>query len=146
MRASAEPTTTLPAPTQMNKRTFVSFGLLALLLAVVIPLWAFTKDGSMSSSPEKVASSDAGARDLFQINCGSCHTLARGGADGVVGPNLDERLAGTGPAEGAAVAGTESRVVNAIQNGFGNGAMPAGILQGSQADIVANFVARVAGR
>jgi mono/diheme cytochrome c family protein len=130
----------------MNKRTFVSFGLLALLLAVVIPLWAFSKDGSMNSSPEKVAASDDGARDLFQTNCGSCHTLARAGTDGVVGPNLDLRLASAGPAEGdQAVGATQQRVSTAILNGL-NGAMPAGILQGSQADIVANFVAREAGR
>ena len=132
----------------MNKKTFVSFGLLALLLVVVIPLWAFTKDGSGDSSPEKVASSDEYAKDLFQTNCGSCHTLARAGADGIVGPDLDERLAGAaGPAiDDTAVSSSQGRVENAIKNGFGNGAMPAGILQGSEVDVVANFVARVAGR
>ena len=82
------------APSQkMNKRIFISFGLVALLLVIVIPFWAFSKDGSDSSSPEKVAASDDAARALFQTNCGSCHTLARAGTDGVVGPNLDERLA-----------------------------------------------------
>ncbi len=132
----------------MNKRTFISFGLLALLLVVVIPFWAFAKDGSQGSSPEKVASSDDDARMLFQTNCGSCHTLARGGTDGVVGPDLDERLAPAGPATGDAVAGTASRVKSAIENGCCSKpyAMPAGILQGSQADIVADFVARVAGQ
>lgn len=132
----------------MNKKTFISFGLLALLLVVVIPLWAFDKDGSMSSSPEKVAASDDYARSLFQTNCGSCHTLARGGTDGVVGPDLDERLAGAvGPAiDDTAVQASQDRVNNAIVNGLGNGAMPAGILQGDEVDVVANFVARVAGR
>jgi mono/diheme cytochrome c family protein len=132
----------------MNKRTFISFGLLALLLVVVIPFWAFAKDGSLSSSPEKVASSDDDARLLFQTNCGSCHTLARAGTDGVVGPDLDQRLAPNGPSEGDAVAGTASRVSFAIKNGCCSKpyAMPAGILQGSQADIVADFVAREAGQ
>ncbi len=132
----------------MNKRTFISFALLALLLAVAIPLWAFTKDGSQSSSPEKVASSDEGAREMFQSNCGSCHTLARAGTDGVVGPDLDERLAPNGPAEGEAVDGTASRVDFAIRNGCCSKpyAMPAGILQGRQAEIVSDFVARVAGQ
>lgn len=132
----------------MNKRTFISFGLLALLLVVVIPFWAFAKDGSEGSSPAKVASSDEGARELFQTNCGSCHTLARGGTDGVVGPDLDERLAPNGPAEGDAVAGTASRVEFAIKNGCCSKpyAMPAGILQGQQAAIVSDFVARVAGQ
>ena len=30
----------------MNKRIFISFGLVALLLVIVIPLWAFNRDGS----------------------------------------------------------------------------------------------------
>lgn len=132
----------------MNKRTFISFGAVALLFAVLIPLWAFDKNGSEGSSPEKVAASDMPARDLFATDCGTCHTLARAGTDGVVGPNLDERLAGSlGPATTPdAIDGTQKRVLNAIDNGFGNGAMPAGILQASNADLVANFVARVAGR
>ena len=74
----------------MNKRIFISFGLVALLLVIVIPLWAFNRDGSESSSPEKVAASDEAARQLFQTNCGSCHTLARAGTDGIVGPDLDD--------------------------------------------------------
>ena len=131
----------------MNKKTFISFGLVALLLVIVIPLWAFDKDGSESSSPEKVAASDDAARQLFQTNCGSCHTLARAGTDGVVGPNLDERLASAGPAtEQSAIEATQSRVMTAIEQGVGNGAMPAGILEGSNAETVANFVARVAGQ
>jgi mono/diheme cytochrome c family protein len=132
----------------MNKRIFISFGLVALLLVVVIPFWAFSKDGSDSSSPEKVAASDDAARALFQTNCGSCHTLARAGTDGVVGPNLDERLAAgsTAPPKPSAVKATESRVLTAIQQGVGDGAMPAGILESTNATMVANFVARVAGQ
>ncbi len=36
--------------------------------------------------------------------------------------------------------------MTAIEQGVGNGAMPAGILEGSNATTVANFVARVAGQ
>ena len=130
----------------MNKRIFISFGLLALLLVIVIPFWAFRKDGSEANSPEKVAASDEAARQLFQTNCGSCHTLARGGTDGVVGPDLDVRLAAAGPAtDAAAVKATEQRVMSAIEDGVA-GAMPAGILEGANAQTVANFVARVAGQ
>ncbi len=130
----------------MNKRIFITFGLVALLLVVIIPLWAFGKDGSDSSSPEKVAASDEAARQLFQTNCGSCHTLARAGTDGIVGPNLDDRLAAAGPAvDAAAIDATQQRVMTAIQKGV-NGAMPAGILEGSNAETVSNFVARVAGQ
>lgn len=132
----------------MNKRIFVPFALLALLLAVLIPLWAFSKNGSSGSSPQAVTSSDEHARDLFVANCGNCHTLEKAGTDGVIGPNLDERLAGAvgAPPTPEAVASSESRVLNAIENGFGEGAMPAGILQGQQAAEVSNFVARVTGQ
>ena len=131
----------------MNKRVFISFGLVALLLVIVIPLWAFNRDGSESSSPEKVAASDEAARELFATNCGTCHTLARAGTDGVVGPDLDERLASAGPAaDAAAVEATQQRVMTAIQQGVGDVAMPAGILEGSNAETVSNFVARVAGQ
>lgn len=131
----------------MNKRIFIYFGIAAIVLVIVIPFWAFKRDGSASSSPEAVASSDQQARELFEINCGLCHTLARGGTDGVVGPNLDARLAPNGPAanEDAAKA-LQQRVMAAIENGVGNGAMPAGILEGGSATLVADFVARNAGR
>lgn len=125
----------------MNKRIFISLGLLALLLVVVIPFWAFRKDGS-----EDVPASDEAARQLFQTNCGSCHALAEAGTDGVVGPDLDVRLAAAGPAADAdAVEATQQRVMTAIEEGV-SGAMPAGILQGANAELVANYVARVAGQ
>lgn len=127
----------------MNKRVFVSFLLLAVLLAVIVPLWAFSKDGS---SDNEVSSSDEVAQDLFATNCGSCHVLDAAGTDGVVGPNLDVRLAPAGPAEGEAIDGTRSRVLSAIQTGLGNGRMPAGILQGEQAETVSQYVAEVAGQ
>lgn len=127
----------------MNKRIFVSFLLVAALFAVIIPLWAFSKDGSME---EEISASDEVSRDLFATNCGSCHTLAEASTDGVVGPNLDDRLAPTGPAEGAASDGTKQRVLSAIETGLNNGRMPVGILQGAQAEEVAEYVARVAGQ
>jgi len=127
----------------MNKRVFFSFLLVAVLFAVIIPFWAFSKDGS---SDEDLTKSDEASRDLFVTNCGSCHTLEAAGTDGVVGPNLDDRLAPTGPAEGEAIDGTRSRVLSAIQTGLGNGRMPAGIVQGEQADLVAQYVAEVAGQ
>ncbi len=67
----------------MNKRVFLSFLLVAVLFAVIIPLWAFSKDGS---SEEDMSASEEASRDLFVTNCGSCHTLAAAGTDGVVGP------------------------------------------------------------
>jgi mono/diheme cytochrome c family protein len=123
----------------MSKRTFVTFGIFALLFAVLLPLWAIGKEGGEGASPERVAASDEGTKLLFQQNCGACHTLARAGTDGIVGPNLDDLL-GQGTPEA-----NRTRVLNAIRNGI-EGRMPAGILQGQDAEEVADFVSRVAGQ
>jgi mono/diheme cytochrome c family protein len=128
----------------MKRSTFVIFGIVVLLLGIGIPAWAFTEQGSESSSPENVSSSLQGGKDLFVTNCGSCHTLAKAGTDGVVGPNLDELLAP--PSASAPDPATiKPRVLNAIENGVG-GRMPKGVLSGQQAEEVANFVANVAGQ
>lgn len=121
----------------MNKRVFVSFALLAALLAVVIPLWAFSKDGS----GEEMSAADEAGKELFVTNCGSCHILEQAGTDGIVGPNLDDRLASV---PGAPV--DLERILIAIETGLGNGRMPAGILQGALAVEVSEYVARVAGQ
>jgi cytochrome c550 len=123
----------------MRKRTFVTFGVFALMFAVLLPLWAIGKEGEQGASPERVAASDEDAKLLFQQNCGSCHTLARAGTDGIVGPDLDDLL-GQGTPEA-----NKTRVLNAIRNGI-EGRMPAGILQGQDAETVADFVSRVAGQ
>ena len=123
----------------MNKRIFVVFAIFAVIFAIAIPVWATSKEGGEENSPAKVAASDEYAKELFATNCGACHTLQRAGTDGIVGPDLDDLL-GTLGAEA-----NEERVLTAIQNGVA-GHMPAGILRGTNAEEVANFVARVAGQ
>ena len=132
----------LPAP--VKRSTFVIFGLVVLLLGVGVPAWAFTHQGSESASPEEVPSSLQEGKDLFVTNCGACHTLAKAGTDGVIGPNLDELLAppSASPPDPPTI---KPRVLSAIQNGVG-GRMPKGVLSGQQAETVANFVAQVAGQ
>jgi hypothetical protein len=86
-------------------------------------------------------------RNLFGVHCGVCHTLAAANAVGKVGPNLDQ------------IQPTFALVMKTINNGclqkaapgspqqcLGQGTMPAGIIQGKQAQQVASFVARVAGK
>jgi mono/diheme cytochrome c family protein len=120
------------------------FGIVVLLLGVGIPAWALTQEGSESLTGTNVASNLQGGKDLFVTNCGACHTLAAAGTDGVIGPNLDDRLAPpTGPAPQPAT--IKPRVLSAINNGL-SGQMPKGILSGQQADEVATFVAQVAGQ
>jgi mono/diheme cytochrome c family protein len=127
----------------MKRSTFVTFGLVAILFAILIPAWAISREGGSDASPQDVPPELEGGKELFVTNCGSCHTLYKSGTDGVVGPNLDELLAPPSPTP-PDPATIKPRVLNAIENGV-EGRMPAGILTGSQADEVAEFVAQVAG-
>jgi plastocyanin/mono/diheme cytochrome c family protein len=124
----------------MSKRAFAIFGVVAVIGIVLIPLWALRTRGDTGAAEMPIPSSDRTAQDLFRTNCGACHTLAAGGTDGVVGPNLDVLLA-TGPETGGSVDANCQRVLSAINNGIG-GRMPAGILQGVNAGLVANFISR----
>jgi mono/diheme cytochrome c family protein len=138
----------------MSKRTFIWFGILVVVLAVVIPWLAFRSKGDAETGDQKVASSLKSGQSLFQTNCGTCHTLYSAGTDGNYAPNLDELLAPTGPPEGdpetveSTIKATEGRVLNAVENGINSGTpgrMPGGILNKEQAKEVAEFVANTAG-
>lgn len=128
----------------MKRSTFVIFGIVVLLFAVLIPAWAISREGGEEASPESVPSNLEQGKELFVTNCGACHTLAKAGTDGVVGPNLDDLLAPPSPTP-PDPSTIKPRVQAAIANGV-NGRMPKGILTGAQADTVADFVSQVAGR
>jgi mono/diheme cytochrome c family protein len=85
---------------------------------------------------ETLSKADEEGKDLFIQTCKSCHTLDAVGAKGVTGPDLDE-LGGV----------DKQRVLNAIKiGGTGDGRMPPGLLDGENADLVAQYVAKVAGQ
>ena len=123
----------------MSKRAYIGFAVFAVLCAVLIPAWAISKEGGESASPESVPADQEQGKMLFQINCGACHTLAKAGTDGVVGPNLDVLLGNASPEA------NKQRVLNAVNNGI-NGRMPKGIVAGQEAEMVADFVAANAGK
>jgi mono/diheme cytochrome c family protein len=138
----------------MSKRTFIVFGLVLIVLAVLIPWLAFRADGDAARGPEEVPAELASGQSLFDTNCGACHTLYAAGTDGNFGPDLDELLAASGtpsgPGSEKTIKATEGRVLNAIEQGVDSsttpGRMPGGILSGEQAEEVAEFVANTAGR
>jgi mono/diheme cytochrome c family protein len=96
----------------------------------------------------KLTQAEKQGREIFAFRCGFCHTLAAANAAGKVGPNLD------------VLKPPKSLVLSTIQNGclqnpptptspaacLNQGNMPAGIIQGQEAEQVASFVAKVAGR
>lgn len=134
----------------MSKRPFVIFGILAVCLAVLIPLWAYLADADEENLTGGLSANLQTGKDLFVTNCGTCHTLSAAGTDGNFGPDLDSLLAPTGPAADQATAkGIQERVLVAVREGVDSstpGRMPGQILTGEQANQVAEFVAQEAGK
>ena len=97
--------------------------------------WRSRRRARRSPSRPRSPPSTRRRKEIFATNCGPCHTLEAAGTDGVVGPNLDELL-GTS----ADIEANTTRVETAILEGL-SGRMPAGILQGEDAEEVASFVA-----
>jgi hypothetical protein len=122
---------------------YVGFG-------VVLPVVFLTGNHSNANAQiggVKLTSSEKAGRELFGEHCGVCHTLSAANAIGKVGPNLDQ------------LQPSETLVAHTIQYGclqnapsgspqtcLAEGTMPAAVLQGKQAQEVAAFVAKVAGK
>jgi mono/diheme cytochrome c family protein len=137
----------------MKKSTFITFGLLVFVLAVLIPWLAFRGSGDANTGAQKVPAHLKAGQALFETNCGTCHTLYAAGTDGNYGPNLDELLAPTGAPEPGPTGekqakSTAERVLNAQKEGVDSqvpGRMPPAILNPDQQKEVAEFVGDVAG-
>lgn len=87
-------------------------------------------DEAADDAKPAAAELDPAARQLFVDSCGSCHVLSDAGTTGTVGPNLDQ----------TDMSADEVRT----QIEEGGGAMPADLLQGEDADKVAEYVADAA--
>jgi mono/diheme cytochrome c family protein len=112
-----------------------------IALGIAVPAAVIASRGEAEGGVGSLRTEEAGPRleegkELFIATCKSCHNLDAVQARGVTGPDLDE-LGGL----------DKERVLNAIKNGgTGQGRMPAGLLQGEDAENVAAYVARVAGQ
>src|SRR5437016_5880846 len=90
-------------------------------------------------------------KTLFTANCAGCHTLAAAGAQGKIGPNLDEAFAGVRRSgRDWHFQDSTIRQVVADQIKFPAGRdegpnMPPNIVRGHEVDDVAAYVASVAG-
>jgi mono/diheme cytochrome c family protein len=122
-----------------------SFPVVILLLylgaGVVVPAAVIASRGESEGAvgnlrTEEPTASEEEGKELFIQTCKSCHTLDAVNAHGVTGPDLDD-LGGL----------DRQRVLSAIRRGgTGQGRMPAGLLQGQDAQDVALYVSRVAGQ
>ena len=125
-----------------------AFGIVIVLLylgigiavpAVVIASRGDREGNSATLSQDKLRDQSAQikrGKTLFTESCAACHNLDAVNARGVTGPDLD-KIGKVTPA----------RVRSAIKiGGTGQDRMPASLLQGANADAVAQFVANVAGK
>jgi mono/diheme cytochrome c family protein len=129
----------------MSKTPFIVFGIFAAVCVLGLPFLALGKEGDQSAATVEVAGQDEEAKDLFAANCGTCHTLAAAGTDGIVGPDLDEILVPTGSNDPQQYESIYTRVLTAVTCGI-RGRMPKGIVVGEEAQEVARFVAAYAGQ
>ena len=130
--------------------TIAVFAVTAVVFGVGLPLLMLTGNHHNASAQVggiKLTPAEKSGRELFGQHCGVCHTLAAANAVGKVGPNLD------------VLKPAQSVVLNTINNGclpnppkgsvqgcLGYGVMPAAVVQGEDAQNVAAFVAKVAGK
>jgi mono/diheme cytochrome c family protein len=128
-------------------------GVVALVLGVGVPALVMAANSHSTSKKApggvKLTNAERHGRTLFARNCNTCHTLKASRGAGKVGPNLDVLISGINGATPAATQKNRITFINdAIVNGRARGAgqMPAGLLDGQDAQDVAAFVARVAGR
>jgi mono/diheme cytochrome c family protein len=84
-------------------------------------------------------------KKAFVSKCGSCHTLARAGTKGNVGPNLDEAFRAS-IAEGLERNTVRGVVEDQITHPNPGGAMPKDLVKGSTLMDVAAYVAQVTDR
>jgi mono/diheme cytochrome c family protein len=129
----------------MSRTPFIVFGVFVVIAAIAIPVWALASKGGEDAGTVDVAARDRDAQSLFATQCGNCHTLAAGGTDGVVGPNLDELLVTSGTNSPEMYDSLYTRVISAVTCGR-SGRMPKGILISDDAKQVAQFVAAYAGQ
>lgn len=116
------------------------FGVVSVALGVVIPGLVIRSIEDRDSIPAdhvyNLTKQERLGRELFSLKCRACHTLKASNAVAQVGPDLD------------VLRPPYSLVLYTIQNGAarGNGNMAANLVQGSDAQAVAAYVAKAVGQ
>ena len=116
-----------------------------LLVALAVAASAFAAACGEESIDVAESDPDYEGAKIFEQRCSGCHTLDAAGTQGSAvdpnsreykdGPNFNTRRE------------TKDQVLYAIQNGgFSSGPMPQDIVVGEEAEKVAEFVAKYAGR
>jgi mono/diheme cytochrome c family protein len=112
--------------------------LAVVLFAVTVPITVAldNSDNDAKAGALDLSGHEREGRQLFNENCTQCHTLQASNSVQLVGPDLDE------------LRPPKELILDAIEKGRarGQGQMPALLVTGPEADAVAAYVAKVAGR
>ncbi len=123
-----------------RRLALVNFILAVVILGLAIPAAVIATVNSRNDIPEanvsNLTKTDKEGRTLFAQRCANCHTLQASAAVAQVGPNLDD------------LRPPKNLVLDAINNGRarGNGNMAAGLVEGEDAEHVADYVAKAVGQ
>lgn len=127
--------------TQGNRAFRLAVPVVYVIGGLLIPALIVANSGAAAGGTDTLAGETLSAdeeegKSLFSERCGTCHNLDATNSRGVTGPDLDE----VGKM-------TPKRVLGAIeQGGTGEDRMPAGIFTGKDAEDVALYVSKVAGK
>lgn len=123
-----------------RRLALVNFLLALVILGLGIPAAVIATVNARNDVPEanvnNLTKAEEHGRMLFGERCKNCHTLKAANAVAQVGPNLDD------------LQPKKALVLDAINNGRaqGNGNMAAQLVEGQDAEDVAEFVAKAVGQ
>jgi mono/diheme cytochrome c family protein len=123
-----------------RRLALINFILAVVILGLAIPAAVIATVSSRNDIPEanvsNLTKSEKEGRELFAQRCANCHTLQASAAVAQVGPNLDD------------LRPPKNLVLDAINKGRarGNGNMAAGLVEGEDAEHVADYVAKAVGQ
>jgi hypothetical protein len=127
-----------------------SFTIVYVAFGIAIPLAILVGNHANASSQVggiKLNQAQKQGRLLFGQHCGVCHTLTAANSTGKVGPNLDLLQPPASLIYNTIIHGcVQNPPTGSPQTCLGYGTMPAGVVQPQDAEKVASFVAKVAGR
>jgi len=113
-----------------------ALAVLVFAIAVPVATGIDQSDSKKEAGPVQLSAAEQRGREAFSPTCSQCHTLSASKAVGRVGPNLD------------VLRPPKELVIDAINKGRyrGRGQMPPKLFEGEEAEDVAAYVAKVAGR
>ncbi len=135
-------------PSRKGQRSALTVTLVATAafgLAIPALVMAYNAKSGSKGAPGGVqlTADQQHGRKVFARNCSTCHTLAAANGVGKVGPSLDAII--------PPIASKKARIAfvnDAVTNGRarGQGQMPRGLIDGTDQQDVADFIATAAGR